>query len=251
MKTKIIPIPILALSLSLAVTATLTLAPTAGAQVTIPGVYSTGVDDSGNLLAAGTTDPHWTITSSPIATGAIPAIVCSDLNKSWVANTASSQWINATGDGDDLEPGGLYIYTLTFSLDGFDPSTASILGEWASDNNSDVYLNGVDTGISNNTNDFSPFKLFSITSGFVDGENELQFYVNQIPPGPKGNADPEGLQVNFIDATAQAVPEPATTTLLLIGLTVFGMWAKLPQKNAKSRKIFNLDRMNKMDRIKP
>jgi hypothetical protein len=199
------------------------LALTASAQVTIPGLFNTGVDDSGNLLSAGQTDPNWTITSSPVSSGAIPALVCSDLNKSWVANTTSSQWINATGDGNDLEPGGLYIYTLTFSLTGFDPSTASILGKWASDNNSDVYLNGVDTGISNSTNGFSPFKLFEITSGFVEGENELQFYVNQIPPGPKGDADPEGLQVNFIDASAEAVPEPAAITLLLIGLSMLGI----------------------------
>jgi hypothetical protein len=103
----------------------------------IPGVFSTGVDDSGNLLSAGETDPHWAISSSP--DGAVPAFVTGNRNKSWVANTSSSEWINATGLGGGIEPTGLYIYTLTFSLDGFDPATAQIAGEWASDNQSEIF----------------------------------------------------------------------------------------------------------------
>ncbi|HTV39765.1 MAG TPA: PEP-CTERM sorting domain-containing protein [Candidatus Sulfotelmatobacter sp.] len=230
MKTKTIP----AIGAGIILNLIPALILTAGAQqIDIPGIFNTGVDDSGNLLAAGSVDPNWTITSSPVSSTPIAALVVSPLNKGWEANTASSQWINATGVGNDVEPAGLYIYTLTFSLAGYDPSTASILAEWVSDNNSEIYLNGADTGISNNTNGFKPFKLFSLTSGFVDGENTLQFYVNQIPQGPGGGSDPEGLQVDVLNASAQAVPEPATATLALAALSMFGGIRILSNKAAR------------------
>lgn len=186
---------------------------TGNAQINIPDVFSTGVDNSGNLLSAGETDPHWTISSSP--DGAVPAIVTADRNKSWVANTGSSEWINATGIGTGIEPTGLYVYTLTFSLSGFDPSTAQITGEWASDNQSEIFLNGINTGFANDgTNGFKSLAPFSLTSDFVAGENELQFYVTQIPPS--GVNDPEGLQVDILNAIADPVPEPVTLSLLAL-----------------------------------
>lgn len=192
------------------------LALTGNAQTSIPGVFSTGVDDSENLLSAGQPDPHWTLSSSPI--GAVPALVTASLNRNWVQNTSSSEWINVTGLGDGTEPAGLYIYTLVFSLNGFEPSTAQITGEWASDNQSEIFLNGINTGVSNGTEGFASLAPFSITSGFEPGENELQFEVTQDPPS--GKEDPEGLQVNVFSATADAVPEP--TTLSLFALSMLG-----------------------------
>jgi hypothetical protein len=194
------------------------LALTGNASTVIPGVLSTGVDDSGNLLLAGQTDPHWTISSSPI--GAVPALVTANLDQNWVANTVSSQWINANGIGQGPAPAGLYIYTLTFSLNQLDPSTAQITGGWASDNSSEIFLNGIDTGFSNTAQGFRAFGQFSITNDFVAGENELQFDVTQDPDAPGGNGvgNPEGLQVNILSATAQPVPEPAPLSLFALSL---------------------------------
>lgn len=226
MKTKII----------VSIGACFILALTGDAQINIPGVFSTGVDDSGSLLSAGETDPHWTISSSP--DGAVPAIVTANLNKRWIANTGSSEWINATGLGDDTEPVGIYVYTLTFSLNGFDPSTAQIAGQWASDNQGEIFLNGINTGISNGTNGFESFAPFSLTSDFVAGENELQFYVTQL--APSGKEDPEGLQADIFSATADPVPEPAT--LSLVALSVLGIYAIYPRpkriRQVKSRRFF-------------
>jgi hypothetical protein len=186
---------------------------TGGAQTNIPRVFSTGVADSGSLLSAGQPDPHWTISSSPI--GAVPAPVTGSLHRNWITNTASSQWINATGIGTNSEATGLYVYTLTFSLNGFEPATAQVTGEWASDNQSEIFLNGVDTGLSNGTNGFASLAPFSLTTNFVAGENELQFYVTQLPPS--GKEDPEGLQVNIFSATA--VPGPVMLSLNLLSET--------------------------------
>ncbi len=198
---------------------------TGNAQINIPGVFSTGVDDSGNLLPTGETDPHWTISSSP--DGTVPALVTADRNKSWVANTSSSEWINATGDGAGIEPTGLYIYTLTFSLNGFDPATAQITGEWASDNQSEIILNGINTSFANDgTNGFKSLTPFSITSDFVAGENELQIYVTQIPP--TGKNDPEGLQVDILSAIADPVPEPAMLSLFAVSILGLCVHRKRP-----------------------
>ncbi|HEX3627354.1 MAG TPA: PEP-CTERM sorting domain-containing protein [Verrucomicrobiae bacterium] len=194
------------------------LALTGNAYTVIPGVFSTGVDDSGNLLLAGQVDPHWTISSSPL--GTVPALVTASLDKNWVADTASSQWINANGIGHGPAPAGLYVYTLTFSLNQFDPSTAQITGEWASDNSSEIFFNGMDAGFSNTAQGFRTFGQFSIANDFVSGENELQFYVTQNPdaPGGDGVGNPEGLQVNILSAIAQPVPEPATLSLFTLSL---------------------------------
>ena len=195
------------------------------AQGTLTGVYSTGVDDSGNVLPPGQTDPHYTITSSPL--GATNATTDAFIPAEWVGNTASSGWINATGNGSDTEALGDYTYTLSFSMDGFDLSTAQISGEWTSDNESEIFLNGVDTGYFSGTNGFDAFSPFSLTSGFVSGENQLQFVVTQeaVPGG--GPINPEGLQVNITSATA-SVPEP--TTLPLVGLAglLLGRFLKKP-----------------------
>jgi hypothetical protein len=189
--------------------------PVSGQEYTsIPGVFSTGVDGLGSPLTIGSTDAHWQITSSP--GGAGPAIA-TDTYFMWIGNTSSSAWINGTGSSADNAPAGLYIYTTTFSLGGFDPSTASISGQWASDNVSEIYLNGVSTGISSPTSwEFAGFSSFTLDSGFVAGLNTLSFYVTQ---NVQDIGNPTGLQVNILSATA-AVPEPGALVMLVLSAAV-------------------------------
>ena len=179
----------------------------------IPGVFSTGVDDSGSLLSVGSIDPHWSIVASPVGSSA-PKVT--DPFYMWLGNTPSSEWINGGGSSNYSPPAGVYDFTLTFSLAGFDPSTAQISGQWASDNESDIYLNGLDTGISNSGIapwGFSNFTSFTLTDGFVAGENTLTFAVTQDPDNVQVN--PTGLQVDILSAVA-AVPEPGP--LALVGI---------------------------------
>jgi hypothetical protein len=194
------------------------------AQSTLTDVFSTGVDSSGNVLSAGQLDPHYTITSSPI--GAVPALAVSPIPE-WAANTPTSGWVNATGDANGIEPPGTYVYTLLFSLTGLDPSTAQIAGQWTSDNSAEIFLNGVDTGFSVATNGFGVLIPFSITSGFVSGQNKLQFFVTQDPLSGDAILNPEGLQVDISSATAMPVPEPAAISLLgLSGFLLLGRFLK-------------------------
>jgi hypothetical protein len=172
-----------------------------------PGVFSTGVDDTGKLLSVGAIDPHYVITSVP--TKSLSAYA-SSLHPSWVADTDSSQWINPTGDGMVFFDVGTYTYETKFDLTGYDLDTLAISGSWASDNASRIYLNGVDTGYlspSGPNNELGKMSPFSLTGGFKDGMNTLRFDV--VNTGFQS-----GLHVHISDVTADFVPEPGSIAML-------------------------------------
>ncbi len=122
----------------------------------INSLYYTGDNNSGGLLAGGTTDPHWSVTYANVngisgnATYQGAAYVVSTsanssnnyIDSGWIGNTATAQWITAPGArttsggngttanlGGDQLPGngtsttggnqeGIYIYTLSFNITG-------------------------------------------------------------------------------------------------------------------------------------
>ena len=172
-----------------------------------PPVFSTGVDDSGNLLPVGAVDPHYVITSVPAKSLSAHA---SSLHPSWVANTSSSQWINPTGDGMVFFDVGTYTYQTTFDLTGYDPKTLAVIGSWASDNASHIYLNGVDTGYvspGGPNNELGKMSSFALTDGFKAGMNTLRFDV--VNTGFQS-----GLHVHITDVAAELVPEPGSIAIL-------------------------------------
>lgn len=197
------------------------LAPAGAVRVT--SLYSTGVDNAGNALGGGINDPHYTLTGPP-AGGPIPdATVLSDGfpigSNRWLPNNPSSTWIgpvvNGLNTNDAYGPSGNYTYTTTFDLAGFDIASAVIHGLWATDNaGTDILLNGVSvlngqgsTG-AGSLRSFSVWTPFSISSGFKEGVNTLQFVVNNSDTGP------QGLRVEL---NAFAVPVPEPTSLGLVG----------------------------------
>lgn len=99
---------------------------------------------------------------------------------------------------------------LTFDLTGLDPSTASISGLWATDNEgSDILLNGQSAG--NKSVGFTAFTSFSIPPGslFVSGLNTLDFLVHN-------DRGPTGLRVEMTgQASPVGVPDSSSTLTLL------------------------------------
>ena len=86
---------------------------------------------------------------------------------------------------------GNYFYLTTFDLTGRDLATASLTGNWATDDTgADILLNGASTGMSS-TSGFSSWASFQITSGFISGLNTLTFKVNNGGTSP----NPGGLRV--------------------------------------------------------
>ena len=89
---------------------------------------------------------------------------------------------------------------------------AQISGSWGADNLGTIFLNGVNTGITNGT--FGFLSPFAINSGFVNGINTLTFQIQDFGP-------PLAFRVDNISGTADAltaaVPEPSTWAMMILG----------------------------------
>ena len=109
-------------------------------------------------------------------------------------------------------PAGNYTYRTTFDLTGFDASTAQITMQVAVDNElTAVLLNGANVGFTYNA--FASFSsTFTITTGFVDGTNTLDF----VTLNATGSASPAGFRAKL---NGTAFRRATTNTMLALGPT--------------------------------
>ena len=188
--------------------------------VPVPGLFGTGLNDAGALLAAGAVDPHYKLIKSADTNfpGPNSIVVNQDFpiageagGGPWLTNGPGSKWIapqpdqtccgvgTAGGNGGNLP--GDYVYRITFDLSGFDLSTVKLTGRWAVDSEGvDIKINGTSTG--NKIPPYPPqpseaWHSFAINSGFVDGMNTLDFVVNRssgkYPTGLRAEVSATGL----------------------------------------------------------
>ncbi len=169
----------------------------------VPGLFNTGVDNSGVTLAAGAVDPHYTLIVSPDPAYPGPnAVVAFPIaNGFWLANNATSQWIapampQGYPSGGTPHPDGIYTYRLSFDLTGFDLATVNVTGGCAMDNTGTISLNGVSIGT--NVGSYNPLTSFSINQGFVAGVNHLDFLVTNYAAG---GSNPTGVRVQGLSGT--------------------------------------------------
>lgn len=182
----------------------------------ISGLFNTGVDQAGGVLANGQQELHYVLigpppsAQCPLCSG--PAFARAT-DAAWLSPPPGSKWIGPI-DNNDAPGATFYSYSLTFDLTGLDPSTAVITGLWSSDNGSQILLNGTDTGWVNGDpggRSFEQLTSFSIATGFEPGFNSLEFVV--------GNAGgPTSLLVSNLSGTAQAIPDPTPASLVSLGL---------------------------------
>jgi hypothetical protein len=174
------------------------------------------------------------IISGPV-TGA--AVVATDKPAQWVSGTwwapaADQHFSNPYTHGGSLP--GDYVYRITFDLTLFNPATAVLAGLWTTDNAGSIWLNNRFKGSVGPTA-YGYTKSFNFTSDFVSGLNYLDFHVTnedtagQQPWEGPGGINPTGLYYEITQATASPIPEPATLTLVGLGLAGLGA-RKLKQR---------------------
>lgn len=184
-------------------------------QVVSMDLFNTGVDSAGAPLAGGSVDPHYALTSSPDPAFPGPdAFVSNPIGSpSYVPNNASSQWISPRVNAVMANASGTYIYTQSFTLPA-GLSSASITGQWATDNSAQIYLNGVPTGNIQPFNGFLFWSPFTINSGFVPGQNVLEFHVNALASS-SGTDFPTGLRVEMNGRAVIDCDNPCTAPYIL------------------------------------
>ncbi len=191
-----------------------------GAMAASIQLYNTGVNGGGGLLGDAAVDSHYSVIAAP---GPYTTAYTGNgvgLPGGWMAEGPASRWIGVTSFMGEWRPTGTYTFRTSFDLTGLNPSSASISLSIASDNNCDVFLNGVHTGITTPFAGFSSFSAYSINSGFLPGINTLDFSVYEL------GSTPSGLRVQ-LTGTANVVPEPTSVTLIgLCGMMLFALRRK-------------------------
>lgn len=180
-------------------------------------VHNTGVDNSDVLVSAGAQTSFWTLLSAPGgATEAAGSNAFRYFNGAYAPDSASSAWVSPNASGN-ASVGGLYVYQLLVDLTGIDPATVVITGQFSTDNDGFIRLNG---GASVATSPFAGFgslTSFTLNSGFVDGTNSIEVGVNN-------GGNPTAFRVEFSSATGTPVPVPTMpdTLLLILALILVG-----------------------------
>ncbi|MDX2082000.1 MAG: malectin domain-containing carbohydrate-binding protein [Terrimicrobiaceae bacterium] len=190
---------------------------------TLSGLFASGVDHSGQGLAAGSTDPHFTIITRP-GGGGTSAVVHQEIwpvGPAWLANSAASKWIAPAAD-QGAQPGaaGTYVYRTTFQLTG-NPAAARLNVRIAADDRvSELRINGYTVPGSASAG-FQNWSNLVIDSGFAAGTNTLDIVLVNDGTG----ANPTGLRVELSDGGAAPVKFPATN---IIGTS--GSWNNDPNR---------------------
>ena len=121
-------------------------------------IYNTGEGNNGLALPVGVLDPHYSLISAP--PGVPLTAITTFPNPAWTGNTPTADWISPGSNGLTNWPVGNYDYQTTFSLAGLNSLTAELHGDWSSDNEACIYLNGVNTNVCTGNTSFGHLTPF-------------------------------------------------------------------------------------------
>ena len=192
-------------------------------SVAAPIFYSTS--DSAHWQVATNLQGTDGLLSSFPTTGFVPATVTPGRQPgTWLAN-------NSTGTNGSVGDWTFFVFRQTFDLTGYNPATADLQFQWAGDDSGQGFaahgtwvpkysLNGGApiTGVWPGGDTYSFGPTTEISTGFVAGQNTLDFYV-------EGNGVTDGFALQTVSFTAQPVPEPESCVLLLASIGSLGVIA--------------------------
>ncbi len=194
----------------------------AGTATNVTGLYYTGVDNSGNTLANGAQDSHWTVSyarvngngsTSSSYTGAAYVVSSNYIDGAWVQNSSNYRWITAPGastsdsggstnQGGDYLPGNgtsgsnsaYYVYRLAFTISGTGSSPVTnniqISMTIAADDNYTVYVNPSSAPTVSNSGTINAGGTTASASGTAAWNNTTAFTLgNSTSNGGTDNAD--------------------------------------------------------------
>ncbi len=199
-------------------------------------VHNTGVDSSDVLVAPGAQASFWALSAEPAgAVEAIGSLPFRYFNVAYFADTATAAWVSPQASGNAGQVG-IYTYDLVINLTGLDPASASIVGNFGTDNDGAISLNANAPVATTGAAAFGAPTPFTINSGFVAGLNTIHLQVNN-------QGDPTTFFVSFTSATANAnanavqVTVPALSWPALAGLALLlaGLGALLARRARSPR----------------
>lgn len=186
----------------------------------IPGLFPTGVDDTGAVLSDGLGDPHYLLAvnadGEPMDAVVHDSTVFPIVTGPWFGWNDRSAWIGPRLDTAQAA-GGDYVYRVLVNLTGLDPATAFVEGSWAVDNLGILFLNGVETTVRNTTG-FGSLSRFRLEAGFLSGTNTLEFRVNNAGAGYTG------LRVEGLQGGARKRTGPEIQVPRIVAAPVGGTW---------------------------
>jgi hypothetical protein len=192
------------------------LIPASGfAQVNLT-VHNTGVNASDVLVSPGAQTTYWTLLSAP---GGATEIVGSNPFRyyigSYAADSSTSAWVSPAASGN-ASVTGIYVYRLLVDLTGVDPATAVITGQFSTDNDGFIRVNGGANAATSGFAGFGTLTNFTLNSGFIAGMNSIEVGVNN-------GGNPTAFRVQFASATAGPIPTPTMPEWFLLILALILM----------------------------
>ena len=203
----------------------------AGSATDVTGLYYTGVNSGGGLLAGGATDPNWRVTYALVGgatytgtstyTGSAYVLSSSYIDAAYVANTASAQWITAPGAstaitggttnvGGDYLPGNgtsgtnsaYYVYRLAFTVSGTGGGTVTnniqVSMTIAADDAYTVYVNPASSPTVNSSGVISAGGTTASASGTSAWNNTTSFVLGNSTSGGGTNNSRFVIGTNYI-----------------------------------------------------
>ena len=201
---------------AIAVAALALLTTTDAKAIPIDTFYNTGVNNTHAVLSNYAAETHYVLVSTP--DGSTPGVRAATSANGfpippWLGDNGVSAWIGPNSDSALDGAVGQFDYRTTFDLTGFSASNAALVGKWSADNAGvNILINGVSTGQT--VTSFDTFNGFSVTSGFIDGLNTIDFLV-------RNDGGPTGLRVEGV-LTASPISEPVSLAILGVGLAGVG-----------------------------